>query len=65
MVVMNSFPCCSEFASSTIRLTSLQFWAIVLEALRQLHGEVGKAIPVDVERFNEQTFEAVMKVPYR
>lgn len=34
-----------------------------MEAVKQLFGEIGAAIPIDVLKFNPQTLEGIIRVP--
>ena len=46
-------------------MSSVQFKMSMLEALKQLHGEVGKATVVDVLKFDDETHDAIIRVPHR
>ncbi|NXG88365.1 RPP14 protein, partial [Stercorarius parasiticus] len=39
-----------------------QFKQLVVSALRELHGEVGAALPVDVLTYEEKTLSAILRV---
>ncbi|CAG9766290.1 unnamed protein product [Ceutorhynchus assimilis] len=35
----------------------------ILEAVKQLFGETGASIPIDILKFNSETLEAILRVP--
>ncbi|KAM8930406.1 ribonuclease P protein subunit p14 [Pelodytes ibericus] len=45
-----------------IRLNAAQFKLLVVSALKTLHGEVGSSIPLDLLRYDEQTFCAILRI---
>uniref|UniRef100_A0A8B9QAM7 Ribonuclease P/MRP subunit p14 n=1 Tax=Apteryx owenii TaxID=8824 RepID=A0A8B9QAM7_APTOW len=44
------------------RPSAAQFKQLVVTALRELHGEVGAALPVDVLTYEEKTLSAILRV---
>ncbi|XP_034632660.1 ribonuclease P protein subunit p14 [Trachemys scripta elegans] len=54
---------CLEFQEGGIRLNAAHFKQLVISALKELHGEVGAALPVDVLTYEEKTLSAILRVP--
>ncbi|XP_065408990.1 ribonuclease P protein subunit p14 [Chrysemys picta bellii] len=54
---------CVEFQEGGIRLNAAHFKQLVISALKELHGEVGAALPVDVLTYEEKTLSAILRVP--
>ncbi|XP_071809465.1 ribonuclease P protein subunit p14-like [Asterias amurensis] len=54
-----------EFVDSGISTDSLTFKLVVTKALKELFGDAGAAIPVDILGFLDQTMEAILRVPGR
>ncbi|XP_065263388.1 ribonuclease P protein subunit p14 [Emys orbicularis] len=52
-----------EFQEGGIRLNAAHFKQLILSALKELHGEVGAALPVDVLTYEEKTLSAILRVP--
>uniref|UniRef100_A0A8C4UA99 Ribonuclease P/MRP subunit p14 n=1 Tax=Falco tinnunculus TaxID=100819 RepID=A0A8C4UA99_FALTI len=51
-----------ELPDGGARPSVAQFKQLVVSALRELHGEVGAALPVDVLMYEEKTLSAVLRV---
>ncbi|XP_068010320.1 ribonuclease P protein subunit p14 isoform X1 [Melanerpes formicivorus] len=51
-----------ELPDGVTRPTAAQFKQLVVSALRELHGEVGAALPVDVLTYEEKTVSAILRV---
>ncbi|XP_053891804.1 ribonuclease P protein subunit p14 [Malaclemys terrapin pileata] len=54
---------CLECQEGGIRLNAAHFKQLVISALKELHGEVGAALPVDVLTYEEKTLSAILRVP--
>uniref|UniRef100_A0A452GFN8 Uncharacterized protein n=1 Tax=Gopherus agassizii TaxID=38772 RepID=A0A452GFN8_9SAUR len=54
---------CLEFQGGGIRLNAAHFKQLIISALKELHGEVGAALPVDVLTYEEKTLSAILRVP--
>ncbi|XP_024060641.1 ribonuclease P protein subunit p14 [Terrapene carolina triunguis] len=52
-----------EFQDGGMRLNAAHFKQLILSALKELHGEVGAALPVDVLTYEEKTLSAILRVP--
>ncbi|XP_067854915.1 ribonuclease P protein subunit p14 isoform X1 [Heptranchias perlo] len=48
-----------------LRLNAAHFKQLIVSALKDLHGETGAALPVDVLRFEEETLKAILRVKSR
>ncbi|XP_078399729.1 ribonuclease P protein subunit p14 isoform X1 [Cetorhinus maximus] len=44
------------------RLNAAHFKHLIVSALKDLHGEIGAALPVDLLRFEEETLTAILRV---
>lgn len=53
---------CLEFQEQGVALTVAQFKQLLVSALRDLFGEVGAALPVDVLTYDEKTLSAILRV---
>ncbi|XP_019360419.1 PREDICTED: ribonuclease P protein subunit p14 [Gavialis gangeticus] len=51
-----------EFPDGGARLNAAHFKQLVVSALKELHGEVGAALPVDVLTYDEKTLSAILRV---
>ncbi|XP_051483811.1 ribonuclease P protein subunit p14 [Apus apus] len=51
-----------ELPDGGARPSAAQFKQLVVAALRELHGEVGAALPVDVLTYEEKTLSAILRV---
>ncbi|NXR45947.1 RPP14 protein, partial [Hippolais icterina] len=51
-----------ELSDGGARPNAPQFKQLVVTALRELHGEVGAALPVDVLTYEEKTLSAILRV---
>ncbi|NXW32992.1 RPP14 protein, partial [Phaetusa simplex] len=51
-----------ELSDGGARPSVAQFKQLVVSALRELHGEVGAALPVDVLTYEEKTLSAILRV---
>ncbi|XP_040974668.1 PX domain-containing protein kinase-like protein isoform X4 [Aquila chrysaetos chrysaetos] len=51
-----------ELPDGGARPSVAQFKQLVVSALRELHGEVGAALPVDVLTYEEKTLSAILRV---
>uniref|UniRef100_A0A8C6JZK8 Uncharacterized protein n=1 Tax=Melopsittacus undulatus TaxID=13146 RepID=A0A8C6JZK8_MELUD len=51
-----------ELPDGGARPSAAQFKQLVVSALRELHGEVGAALPVDVLTYEEKTLSAILRV---
>ncbi|XP_074861734.1 ribonuclease P protein subunit p14 [Carettochelys insculpta] len=54
---------CLEFHETGIRLNAAHFKQLIFSALKELHGEVGATLPVDVLTYEEKTMSAILRVP--
>ncbi|XP_007908841.1 ribonuclease P protein subunit p14 isoform X3 [Callorhinchus milii] len=55
----------SEFDETSVQLNAVQFKHLIVAALRDLHGEIGAALPVDVLTFEEEILSAILRVQNR
>lgn len=53
---------CLEFQEQGVALSAAQFKQLLVSALRDLFGEVGAALPVDVLTYDEKTLSAILRV---
>ncbi|XP_023571458.1 ribonuclease P protein subunit p14 [Octodon degus] len=53
---------CLEFQDQGIGLSSAQFKQLLISALKDLFGEVGAALPLDVLTYEEKTSSAILRV---
>ncbi|NWY00005.1 RPP14 protein, partial [Nothoprocta ornata] len=51
-----------ELPDGAARPSAALFKQLVVTALRELHGEVGAALPVDVLTYEEKTMSAILRV---
>ncbi|XP_072025523.1 ribonuclease P protein subunit p14-like [Amphiura filiformis] len=51
-----------EFEDSQTYVEEVRFKAVILKALKQLHGDSGAAIPFDILRYNKRKMEAILRV---
>uniref|UniRef100_A0A8D0FEB8 Ribonuclease P/MRP subunit p14 n=1 Tax=Strix occidentalis caurina TaxID=311401 RepID=A0A8D0FEB8_STROC len=51
-----------ELPDGGARPSVAQFKQLVVSALRELHGEVGAALPVDVLTYEEKSLSAILRV---
>ncbi|NXV73113.1 RPP14 protein, partial [Atlantisia rogersi] len=51
-----------ELPDGGARPSVAQFKQLVVSALRELHGEVGASLPVDVLTYEEKTLSAILRV---
>ncbi|XP_013035674.2 ribonuclease P protein subunit p14 [Anser cygnoides] len=51
-----------ELPDGGARPSAAQLKQLVVAALRELHGEVGAALPVDVLTYEEKTLSAILRV---
>uniref|UniRef100_A0A1B8Y6G8 Uncharacterized protein n=1 Tax=Xenopus tropicalis TaxID=8364 RepID=A0A1B8Y6G8_XENTR len=51
-----------EFNGEGAQLSATQFKLLVVSALKNLHGEVGSSLPLDLLSFDEKTLCAVLRV---
>uniref|UniRef100_A0A8C3V5W4 Ribonuclease P/MRP subunit p14 n=1 Tax=Catharus ustulatus TaxID=91951 RepID=A0A8C3V5W4_CATUS len=51
-----------ELPDGGARPNAAQFKQLVVTALKELHGEVGAALPVDVLTYEEKTLSAILRV---
>ncbi|NXP15389.1 RPP14 protein, partial [Thinocorus orbignyianus] len=51
-----------ELPDGGARPSAAQFKQLVVSALKELHGEVGAALPVDVLTYEEKTLSAILRV---
>ena len=54
-----------EFENPDTIINHVELRALVSKALRQLYGETGASVPVDVLRYQDTTREAIFRVPGR
>ncbi|XP_007908840.1 ribonuclease P protein subunit p14 isoform X2 [Callorhinchus milii] len=54
-----------EFDETSVQLNAVQFKHLIVAALRDLHGEIGAALPVDVLTFEEEILSAILRVQNR
>ncbi|XP_078065678.1 ribonuclease P protein subunit p14 [Mustelus asterias] len=45
-----------------LRLNAAHFKQLIVSALKDLHGEIGAALPVDVLKFEEETLTAILRI---
>ncbi|XP_069499872.1 ribonuclease P protein subunit p14 [Ambystoma mexicanum] len=50
------------FQGDRLRLNAAEFKQLIILALRELHGEVGAALLLDVLKFDEQTLTAIIRI---
>ncbi|XP_010641443.1 ribonuclease P protein subunit p14 [Fukomys damarensis] len=53
---------CLEFQDHGVELSAAQFKQLLVSALKDLFGEVGAALPVDVLTYEEKTSSAILRV---
>lgn len=53
---------CLEFQEHGVGLNVAQFKQLLISALRDLFGEVGAALPVDVLTYDEKTLSAILRI---
>uniref|UniRef100_A0A8D0GIK1 Ribonuclease P/MRP subunit p14 n=1 Tax=Sphenodon punctatus TaxID=8508 RepID=A0A8D0GIK1_SPHPU len=51
-----------EFQEAGVRLNAAHFKQLVVSALKELHGEFGAALPVDVLTYEETSLSAILRV---
>ncbi|XP_067397221.1 ribonuclease P protein subunit p14 [Emydura macquarii macquarii] len=51
-----------EFQEGGIRLNAAHFKQLIISALKELHGEVGAALPIDVLTYEEKTLSAILRI---
>ena len=54
-----------EDHESPPEMTAEQYKMAILEALKQLHGEVGKATMVDILKYDDKSHSAIIRIPSR
>ncbi|XP_012865851.1 PREDICTED: ribonuclease P protein subunit p14 [Dipodomys ordii] len=52
-----------DFQDHGVEVNVAQFKQLLVSALKDLFGEVGAALPVDVLTFEEKTLSAILRVP--
>ncbi|XP_042536135.1 ribonuclease P protein subunit p14 [Dipodomys spectabilis] len=52
-----------DFQDHGVEVNVAQFKQLLVTALKDLFGEVGAALPVDVLTFEEKTLSAILRVP--
>ncbi|XP_078517621.1 ribonuclease P protein subunit p14 isoform X1 [Lissotriton helveticus] len=50
------------FQEVQLRLNAAQFKQVIILALKELHGEIGAALLLDVLTFDEQTLTAIIRI---
>ncbi|XP_005387357.1 PREDICTED: ribonuclease P protein subunit p14 [Chinchilla lanigera] len=53
---------CLEFQDHGVGLNAAQFKQLLVSSLKDLFGEVGAALPVDVLTYDEKTSSAILRV---
>ncbi|KAM6169596.1 ribonuclease P protein subunit p14 [Rhynchocyon petersi] len=53
---------CLEFQERGVVLNAAQFKQLLISALKDLFGEVGAALPLDVLTYEEKTLSAILRV---
>ncbi|XP_075406891.1 ribonuclease P protein subunit p14 [Tenrec ecaudatus] len=53
---------CLEFQERGVRLSAAQFKQLIISALKDLFGEVGAALPLDILTYEEKTLSAVLRI---
>uniref|UniRef100_A0A8D2KLG0 Ribonuclease P protein subunit p14 n=1 Tax=Urocitellus parryii TaxID=9999 RepID=A0A8D2KLG0_UROPR len=53
---------CLEFQDHGVGLNAAQFKQLLISALKDLFGEVGAALPVDVLTYEEKTLSAILRI---
>nr|XP_042140344.1 ribonuclease P protein subunit p14 isoform X2 [Peromyscus maniculatus bairdii] len=53
---------CLEFQEHGVGLNAAQFKQLLVSALKDLFGEIGAALPVDVLTYEEKTLSAILRV---
>lgn len=53
---------CLEFQDQDVGLNAAQFKQLLVSALKDLFGEVGAAVPLDVLTYEEKTLSAILRV---
>ncbi|XP_051028894.1 ribonuclease P protein subunit p14 [Acomys russatus] len=51
-----------EFQEQGVELNAAQFKQLLVSALRDLFGEVGASLPVDVLTYDEKTLSAILRI---
>ncbi|XP_048212002.1 ribonuclease P protein subunit p14 [Perognathus longimembris pacificus] len=54
---------CLDFQDHAVEVNVAQFKQLLVSALKDLFGEVGAALPVDVLTFEEKTLSAILRLP--
>ncbi|KAG8430416.1 hypothetical protein GDO86_020653 [Hymenochirus boettgeri] len=50
------------FQGEGVHLSAVQFKQVIISALKDLHGEVGSSLPLDLLSFDEKTLCAILRV---
>ncbi|XP_040264240.1 ribonuclease P protein subunit p14-like isoform X2 [Bufo bufo] len=50
------------FEDKIVKISAAQFKSFILSALKELHGEVGASIPLDLLKFDGQTLYAILRI---
>ncbi|KAM3915514.1 ribonuclease P protein subunit p14 isoform 2-T3 [Leptodactylus fuscus] len=50
------------FQHKTIQISAAQFKSLILSALKELHGEVGASIPLDLLKYDKNTLCAILRI---
>lgn len=53
---------CLEFQDCGVGLNAAQFKHLLISALKDLFGEVGAALPVDILTYEEKTLSAILRI---
>ncbi|XP_004702593.1 ribonuclease P protein subunit p14 [Echinops telfairi] len=53
---------CLEFQDRGVGLSAAQFKQLIIWALKDLFGEVGAALPVDILTYEEKTLSAILRI---
>ncbi|XP_019508360.1 PREDICTED: ribonuclease P protein subunit p14 isoform X1 [Hipposideros armiger] len=53
---------CLEFQDCGVGLNAAQFKQLLISALKDLFGEVGAALPVDILTYEEKTLSAILRI---
>ncbi|XP_076984979.1 ribonuclease P protein subunit p14 [Tamandua tetradactyla] len=53
---------CLEFQEHGVGLNAAQFKQLLVSALKDLFGEVGAAMPLDILKYEEKTLSAILRI---
>ncbi|KAM9324167.1 ribonuclease P protein subunit p14 [Gastrophryne carolinensis] len=50
------------FLQKEVKLSAAQYKLLIVNALKELHGEVGSSFPLDLLKYDENTLSAILRV---